>query len=126
MFENVVRKLSCCKLAALISVDDLGCAVLSKCLLDDLDRMAGRERGGQLVRHHPVAGNINHSNLIRKPMSHGNIGRVQRPGPVGRRNGAMPEPVGKNLVAASSLEFTDCGCNAQAYQSVSSFSAFNA
>lgn len=69
--EDGVGELLGRKLAALVGIVDLGCAVSGEGRFDDLHRVAGLHRDGDLVSQHPAAGTSTTAVRYTKPLAIG-------------------------------------------------------
>ena len=75
------------KLAALVGVDDLGCAVSGERLLQNSDRVAGLQGDGNSSSQHLSAGPVQYRGQVDESPGHGDIGRVKGPHLVGSVDG---------------------------------------
>ena len=77
--QNTVSELGGRELAALIGVNDLGCAVACKSIFKNFSGVAGLQRDCHFVRQHPATGHIDYNGEIDEASGHRGICRVQGP-----------------------------------------------
>ena len=77
------------ELATLVRIDDLGCPVPGKGLLDHFPGVTGFQRAGYLVRQHAARRYVHHGGEVDESARHGDVGRVQRPDLVGAVSGQL-------------------------------------
>ena len=82
----------------LVGIDDLGNAMASEGLLEDLAGMTGLQRDGHFVGQHLAAGHVHDGGEIDEASRHRNVGGVQRPDLIGTADDHLAQQVGIDLV----------------------------